>query len=163
MHDHVKTPIEVLVPSPRPWVQRPTGSLISRPDRERPTLNGWRAPITLRCIKRVGAAGSRHEVRLQPHTPPTFPSPIYKEPSSDGKLRRRCRRCVDRRCPSANVHFVSLPKRISPTWLADPAAPLSEMVTHSSPISQSFQHIHASQINTYTVTQLIYPTRSAPR
>jgi hypothetical protein len=63
MHDHVKTPIEVLVRSPRQWAQRPTGSLISRPDRERATLNGWRPPITLRCIKRVGATGSRHEVR----------------------------------------------------------------------------------------------------
>jgi hypothetical protein len=117
-----------------------TGPLISRPDRGRPTLNGWWAPVTLRNIKEVGAAGSGYEVRRQPHIPPpTFP---------DGKLRRR-RHCLDRRCPSADLHFASLPSRKSPTWPAVPAAPLPETVHLPSPLSL---FIHALHMYIHTVT-----------
>jgi hypothetical protein len=36
--------------------------LDSRPDRGRPTLHGWWAPVALRYIKRWDAGGSAHEV-----------------------------------------------------------------------------------------------------
>jgi hypothetical protein len=144
--------------SPHQWAQRPTGPLISRPDRGRPTLDGWWPPVTLRYIKEVGATGSRYEVRRQPHTPPTFPSPIYRERSSDGKLRRR-RHFLDHRCPSADLHFASLPSRRSPTWLVVLAAPLPETVHLSSPLSL---FIHALHMYIHTVT-VPYSARSAPR
>jgi hypothetical protein len=109
----------------------------------------WLAgPVTLRYIKRVGAAGSRHEVRCQPHTP--HPHSLVRSTgsaASDGKLRRRRRHCVDRRCPSADLHLASLPKRKSPTWLADPAAPLPEMVHSPLPFYVrtciTFVHTHS--------------------
>jgi hypothetical protein len=58
------------------------------------------------------------------HSPPTFPSPIYME-------RSQWREAP----PPPPLHFASLPKRRSPTWLADPAAPLPETVHLSSTIS----------------------------
>jgi hypothetical protein len=66
-----------------------------------------------------------------PATHPTYiPNSIYRERNSDGKLRCH-RHYVDCRCPSVDLHSASLPKRRSPTWLADPTAPLPEMVTHT--------------------------------
>jgi hypothetical protein len=59
--------IDLLISGPN----GPLGPLVSRPDRGRPTLDGWWAPVTLRYIKEVGATGSRHEVRRQPQ-PPTY-------------------------------------------------------------------------------------------
>jgi hypothetical protein len=103
-------------------------------------------PCHTTLYKEGGAAGSRHEVRRQPHSPPTFPSLIYRERSSDGKLHRR-RHCLDRRCPSADLHSASLPSRKSPTWLADPAAPLPEMIHPLLP----FLCTHMHHICTYTI------------
>jgi hypothetical protein len=52
-----------------------------RPDRGRPTLHGWWAPITLRFIYTyIGggrpALGTRFT--LSRHSPPTFPDPIFE-------------------------------------------------------------------------------------
>lgn len=38
------------------WTQRPSWALDQRPDRGRPAHYGWRAPVTLRYIKRWGPA-----------------------------------------------------------------------------------------------------------
>jgi hypothetical protein len=106
-----------------------------------------------------GGGGHRLASRGSPpatHPPPTFPSPIYRERSSDGKLRRR-RHFLDRRCPSADLHFASLPSRRSPTWLAVPAAPLLETVHLSSPLS-----LHSCITYVHSHSYSWYPARSAP-
>jgi hypothetical protein len=153
--DEIKGRMNDLISGPN----GPLGPLVSRPDRGRPTLYGWWAPVTLRYIKEVGATGSRHEVRRQPQPPPPtyIPSPIYRERRSDGKLRRR-RHSLDRRCQCADLHFASLPTRRSPTWQAVPAAPLPETVHLSPLLSLSF---HASHLS-YTHGYSLYPSRSAP-
>ena len=51
-------------------------ALVTRPDRGRPTLHGWWAPVVLRYIKWWGAGSSRYEVHREPQTPPTNPRPI---------------------------------------------------------------------------------------
>jgi hypothetical protein len=50
-------------------------TLITRPDRGRPTLYDWWAPIALRYIKRREASGSVHEVHQSLFLPPTNPTP----------------------------------------------------------------------------------------
>ena len=46
-------------------------ALFSRPDRGRPTLHGWWAPVTLRYKRKVRAGGSDHEVERATVAPPT--------------------------------------------------------------------------------------------
>jgi hypothetical protein len=114
--------------SPHQWAQRPTGPLSLAPWSGAPNPRWLVGP----CHTALYKGGGGHKLASRgssPATrpPPTFPNPIYRERNSDGKLRRR-RHFLDRRCPSADRDFASLPSRRSPTWLAVTAAPLPETV-----------------------------------
>ena len=92
-------------------------ALVTRPDRGRPTLHGWWAPVALRYIKRWGPAarGTRFTVSRKPHrqtldrskrahsqrreAPLTSPSSLLRHPSA--LHRRPCNLYSTRRCPCA--------------------------------------------------------------
>ena len=92
-------------------------TLITRPDRGRPTLHGWWAPVALRYIKLWGPAaqGTRFTVSRKPHrqtldrskrarsqrreAPLTSPSSLLRRPSA--LHRRPCHLYSTRRCPCA--------------------------------------------------------------
>ena len=92
-------------------------ALVTRPDRGRPTLHGWWAPVALRYIKRWGPAarGTRFTVSRKPHrqtldrskrarsqrweAPLTSPSSLLRRPSA--LHRRPCNLYSTRRCPCA--------------------------------------------------------------
>jgi hypothetical protein len=62
------------------WSLFPSGptarwTLITRPDRRRPTLYGWWTPVALRYIKRLEVGGSGYEVHRSLFLPPTNPKP----------------------------------------------------------------------------------------
>ena len=90
-------------------------ALVTRPDRGRPTLHGWWAPVALRYIKWWGPAarGTRFTVSRKPHlqtldrserarsqrweAPLTSPSSLLRRPSA--LHRRPCHLYSTRRCP----------------------------------------------------------------
>ena len=97
-------------------------ALVTRPDRERPTLHGWWASVALRYIKRWGADGSRYEVHREPYSHRQTLIPISKRARSQRREaatvitvipsslhcyapstlhRRPCNLYSTRRCPCA--------------------------------------------------------------
>jgi hypothetical protein len=126
-------------------ISSPTGpttywALIPRPDRGRPTLHGWWAPVALRYIKGVGANGSRYEVHRShcSHLQTLFRSesvrsqrreapPVFIAATATALYRRTPLRHLlfpNRRCPCADPHHRTSNGRIL-------LQPLGWSVTHS--------------------------------
>jgi len=126
-------------------------ALVTRPDRGRPTLHGWWAPVALRYIKRWGAAAqrTRFAVSRKPHRQTLNRSREGAQPatgSSTDPRRRHCYarpHCIDVRATSTPpVAARVLPPSPNPRWLAQPRHHLEAQVRHLLLPLDSFLGLH---------------------
>ena len=120
-------------------------ALVSRPDRGRPTLHGWWAPVALRYIKWWGAAAHSTRFTVSQSAPPTNPKSDLEEGAQPATgSRHRHHRRLHCTATASLLLRPSLPvRRTSPTErdgriLLDSALRWS---VHSHPLSSLYHSI----------------------